>query len=115
MYLAVLSLTAFLFVVMKNGLSFKRTESCLCCTSNMVIKMLVHDTFHDISSAALKRMVLLTCVPLQWFLLHHIIRRKYERSFTISYLMINDITNMQNIRVDVTRNRDTGEQMVHKK
>jgi hypothetical protein len=37
--LTVLSLTAFLFVVMKNCLSFKRTESCLCCTRNMVIKM----------------------------------------------------------------------------
>jgi len=35
----VLSLTAFLFVVMKNGLSVKRTESCLCCTRNTVIKM----------------------------------------------------------------------------
>lgn len=38
MCLAELSLTAFLFVVMKNGLSSKRTESCLCCTRNTVIK-----------------------------------------------------------------------------
>jgi hypothetical protein len=39
MCLTVLSLTAFLFVVMKNGLSFKRTESCLCYTRNMGLKM----------------------------------------------------------------------------
>lgn len=72
-------------------------------------------TFHDIRSAALKSMILLTCLPLQWFLLHHIIRRQYERSCTISYVMINDITNMQNTRVNVTRNRDTVEQMVYEK
>jgi hypothetical protein len=66
----------------------------------------VRVTFHDKPSAALKRIILLTCVSLQWFLLHHIIRRQYERSCTISYLMINDITNMQNTRVNVTRNRD---------
>jgi hypothetical protein len=75
----------------------------------------VHVTFHDIPSAALKRMILLTCVPLQWFLLHHIIRRQYERSCTISYVMINDINNMQNTFVNVTRNRDTVEQMVYEK
>lgn len=75
----------------------------------------MHVTFHDIPSAALKRMILLTCVPLQWFLLHHIIRRQYERSCTISYVMINDINNMQNTFVNVTRNRDTVEQMVYEK
>ena len=75
----------------------------------------MHVTYHDIPNAALKRMILLTCVPLQWFLLQRIIRRKYERSCTISYLMINDVTNMQNTRVNVTRNRDIFEQMVYEK